>query len=123
MPKWSFYDPEDLSTYTFEINPVEADMPALEKNVSVLNPTAGNAVLTEGADKERIGDFSGVILTQTEYDAMVLWFNKRYPIQFTDDLGRTFSVYITQLDATRERAVHSPWKHSYTVRYILLEEL
>lgn len=121
--RWIFDDPETLDSYTFEINPVENDVPAYEKNVNTLQPTAGNTIISEGTDQPRTGEFSGVILTEDMFNEMVTWFEKRYPITLTDDLSRSFTIYITQFDVTRERAVHSPWKHSYRVSYLLLEEL
>ena len=118
--KWQFDDPVSFDTYVFEINPSEGGSPKYEKQISESSTTDGTTVLFEGRDATKNASFSGVVLTQDQYNAMIEWFNKRYLIDYTDDLGRTFTIYITKFDPKRERAIHSPWKHSYTVDYVIV---
>lgn len=122
VTRWLFDDPVTFDSYTFELNPVEGGTPGRKKSYTSETTTGGNTIIFEGTEEAREGEFSGVILTQDMYEKMVEWFEKTYPINVTDDLGRTFSIYITGFDPRRERAVHSPWKHSYTVRYVVLGE-
>lgn len=121
--RWVFEDPETLDEYTFEVNPSEGGSPNFEKKVTEIPTVVGDPLIFEGARPLQKMQFQGVILTEEHYNAMVEWFNKAYPLIVTDDLGRSFRIYITTFSPTRQRAVHYPWKHSYTVNYILLEEL
>lgn len=121
--KWVFTDLTDASEYTFDINPNEGGTPAYKKNINYQSTAApdGKTLIFEGRDQAGTATFSGVILYQEQYDALVLWFQKRHQIQVTDDLGRTFMIYVVSFEAKRQRAVHYPWKHSYTVEYVVVD--
>lgn len=117
VTRWVFEDPVTLATYNFEVNPSDGGSPQYSKNISYSSTSApgGKVIVFEGRDKPLTLEFSGVILTQAHYDAFVTWFQKRYQVNVTDDLGRQFSIIIESFSPKRERAVHSPWKHSYSV--------
>lgn len=121
--KWKFTDPVDMSEYTFDINPNQGGSPTWKKSIEYQKTAApdGKVLMFEGQDDPQELTFSGVILEQAQYDAMILWFTKRHAILMTDDLGREFPIYITGFNPTRERAVHYPWKHSYEVNYTILD--
>lgn len=122
-PRWTFYDSYLTDTATFEVNPNEGGSPNRKKNLSYQPTTApdGAVLLFEGRDPARTGQFSGTLLTEAQYDMFETWFSKRYPITMTDDLDRDFLIYITEYNTTRKRAVHYPFKHEYTVSYVLVE--
>lgn len=121
--RWIFDDLTDSSSYTFPINPSEGGSPQYKKSINTQNTAApdGKTLVFEGRDAPQTLSFSGTILDEAQYNAMVLWFNKRHQIKVTDDLGREFMVYITDFEPKRVRAVQHPWKHSYTVNYIVLD--
>lgn len=121
--KWTFNDPTMSETYVFEVNPKQGGTPAYEKNLSYVNTAGpdGRVLAFEGRSKPQEGQFSGTILSEEQYNAMLYWFNKRNQIYMSDDLGRAFTIYITKLDAKRIRAVSHPWKHDYTVNYVILD--
>lgn len=121
--RWIFTDPTDSSSYTFEINPNEGGSPTLKKNVLFKNTAApnGKTLIYEGRDDPVTFSFSGTLLTQAQLEAFETWYLKRHQIVITDDLGRTFSVYITSFDPKRVRSAHIPWKHTYTVEAISLD--
>lgn len=123
--KWLFEDPVTMESYTFDINPNTGGSPAYEKNTLYKNTCApdGKVVIAEGLDNPQKLSFSGVLLFQEQYDAFVTWWDKRYQVYITDDLGRQFSVEIDTFTPTRERAVHYPWKHSYSVDATIVEWL
>lgn len=123
MPRWIFTDPTLATSYSFDVNPKEGGSPQYKKNIAIQNTLApgGKTLLYEGADEVQNLEFSGIIREQSQYDAMVLWFNKRHQIQVQDDLGRTYMVYITEFSPKRERSIQRHWKHSYTVRAIILD--
>lgn len=120
--RWIFADPVDSSSYTFAINPNDGGSPTYRKNVQTLRTTApgGSTILFEGQEEPKSGSFSGTILELAQYQAMVTWFTKRYPINMTDDLGRVQSIYITGFEPKRVRSALYPYKHTYNVSYTVL---
>lgn len=123
--RWLF---EDLTTatpatYTFEINPNEGGSLAYEKSIVTQTTSAfdGQVIVQEGQDKPLSSSFSGTILTEEGHDAMVDWFQRRHQIRVTDDLGRQMMIYITKFTPKRVRSALYPWKHTYTVDYIVLD--
>lgn len=121
--RWMFTDSVESTNYEFDINPNDGGSPTYRKNVTTQVTTApgGTPIIFEGQEEPKSGSFSGTILDLAQYQAMVLWFTKRYPIEMTDDLGREQSIYITGFDAKRVRSAMHPYKHSYTCSYIVLE--
>lgn len=121
--KWIFEDPVTSEVYTFAVNPKEGGTPPYEKTMSYINTAApdGRVLAFEGRQKQQESQFTGTILEQSQYDAMLEWFTKRNQIYVSDDLGRVFTIYITKFDAKRIRAQSHPWKHEYTVSYVILD--
>ena len=121
---WRFYDPVDLVEYAFEINPIGGGVPDRRKNVSARKTTApgaeGKTLLFEGADEVPNVSISNVVLSETQYTAFETWFDKRHQIRLTDDLNRSWWIYITGLKLERERSVQYPWRHKYTIDYVVL---
>jgi hypothetical protein len=115
--RWRFDDPVSLASYVFEINPNDGGSPDFQKNFSYANTSAadGKTLIYEGRDKAQKFDFSGVILSQAHYDAFVEWWDKRYQVKITDDLGREFYVIIESFTPTRKRSALYPWKHDFKV--------
>jgi len=123
-PRWTFTD-NSLATpvsYKFDINPKDGGSPTYQKNIEIQNTLApgGKVLLYEGQDPVQTVEFTGTILEQAQYEAMILWFSKRHQIQMVDDLGRVYQIYITEFTPRRERAVHHYWKHSYSVKAIII---
>lgn len=119
---WIFRDLVTNDTYQWEVNPNEGGSPIYEKSITYQNTSApdGKTLIFEGRDQPATGTFSGVLLTEEQYDTLYTWWNKRHQVQIEDDLGRTFVIYITKFVPRRERARNYPWKHSYTVDYVIL---
>jgi hypothetical protein len=118
--RWKFYDPLTTEEYTFDINPNTGGSRQFKKTLNYQNTAAadGKTIIFEGRDEVNQMEFSGVILEQAQYDAMVTWFGKRHQVRVTDDLSRQFWIYITSFAPTRQRLIHYPWKHEYTVQYV-----
>jgi hypothetical protein len=121
--RWTFYDPTTLVTYTVPINPNDGGSPSYQKSIARQMTTApdGKTLLFEGADQVQTLEFSGVLIEQAHYDAFVTWFNKRHQVKVTDDLQRTFWIYITGFAPKRQRAAKAPWKHQYSVSALILD--
>lgn len=120
---WVFTDLTDASTYSFPINPKDDGSLQYEKSIVYQNTSApdGKTIIYEGRDTPNTTSFSGTILTEDQYNAMVEWFSKRHQIQVVDDLGRTFSIYITKFNPKRKLSRTYPWRHDYTVEYTILD--
>lgn len=123
--RWVLFDPTNSSSYSFHINPKAGGSPLYRKSMTYMNTLApgGKVLMFEGQTEPQNVEFSGVILEQAQYDALALWFNKRYQLQLTDDLGRVFIIYITEYTPTREWSRSHQWRHSYTVKYTIMSQL
>ncbi len=121
--RWIFTDPVTTDTYTVPVNPNKGGTPTRNKNITYLNTAGpgGNVLAFEGRDDTQQIQVSGVILEQAHLDAFNTWFDKRYQITVTDDLSRVFSIYITNFDATRINSRSHPWKHEYTLSYVIID--
>lgn len=121
--RWVFDDPNTLDTWEFAINPSEGGSPSYDKTITQQSTSApdGKVILFEGRDQPQIIEFSGVLFTEAEFNAFVEWWNKRYQIQVTDDLGRQFYIVITSFKPTRRRAIQHPWKHDYSVSATIVD--
>lgn len=120
---WTFTDPVTMDTWDMEINPNQGGTPSYRKNITYRNPTApdGKLLMFEGRDEPQQMRVDGVILTQALLDNLVVWYNKRYAVEVQDDLGRTFNIYITALEPSRERKRSHPYYHTYTLEYTILD--
>lgn len=116
--KWRFYDPVTLDEYIFEVNPNDGGSPQYAKNIVYSNTSApdGLVIAFEGREKPQTLEWSGILLTETQFNAYVEWYQKKYQVRVTDDLGREFFLIIESFSPQRQRAVHHPWKHSYNVK-------
>jgi hypothetical protein len=121
--RWSFYDPITLVSYEFEVNPREGGTPGRRKNITSQTTSAsdGQAIIMEGAREPMTYEFSGTLLTEDQYNTFLEWFDLARQIQVTDDLGRQFWIFITEFSPKRERAIHFPWKHSYSIKATILD--
>lgn len=122
VTRWTFTDPTDSTTYTFEINPESGGSPEYDKTLTTENTTApGGAVLIyEGADPPLISSFDGKILSLAHYQALLLWWRKRWPVVMTDDLGRSQTIYIKKFSPKRRRAASHQYLHDFSLEYVVL---
>lgn len=120
--RWVFEDLTDLSTWVIQVNPREGGAPEYRKNVAYQTTSGedGKVLAFEGRDQAQTSEFSGVILTEEMYTTFVTWFEKRHQIRVTDDLGRSFMIYITGFSPKRKWSTTHPWRHDYTCTYTIL---
>lgn len=121
--RWIFYDPGTAETHVFSINPKSGGSPGYKKTFTFANTAApdGKTLVFQGRAEVQNLVFEGTILEQADLDAFVTWWQKQNQIVVTDDLGRTFSIIIQEFTPKRERAVHSPWKHSYSCSAVIVD--
>lgn len=120
--RWIFTDPVTSSTYTVPVNPKGGGTPSVKKSIkyAATSGPSGDVLTFEGRNAVQEMQISGVILDSAHLDALKLWYDREYQVSVTDDLGRTFSIYITSFDAKRIRIASNAWKHEYTMSYTIL---
>lgn len=122
VTRWTFKDVWSTTTntiYTFEVNPNQGGSPQVTKNLNIaynVGPNRGG-ILQEGQSTVPVLTFSGLLLTQTHYEAMETWFDKRVLIELKDDLGRTFRGVFSSFNPTRVRKPFNPWYHTYDAAF------
>lgn len=119
---WIFEDPTEGTTQYMQINPNEGASPAFQKTLSTKTTTAGRTLLQEGQDPAKQFDFSGVILTQAQYEFLYNAWNKRHPVRLTDDLGRQFTIYFESFTPTRKLSRTYPWRHDYQATTVIVDQ-
>lgn len=120
---WVFTDLATADSYVWPINPNDGGSPQYLKTINYQNTAApdGKTLIFEGRDEPATASFSGVLLTEEQYNALYDWWKKRHQVQIEDDLGRKFVIYITKFQPKRERSRTHPWKHTYTCEYVILD--
>jgi hypothetical protein len=131
---WRFVDPETLDEYIWPVNP-NNDSGSNSRNKSV--DYASNAafyqnsqgqhtlanVINVSAVEQQPFSYDGFVYNVDQYNALVEWSNKKYPVELYDDLGRGSLVYIKNFTLQRVRSRQNPFKHSYTISGIILGEI
>lgn len=124
--KWTFTDvyhqgPTPWS-YTFEINPNEGGSPEISKQYSnsVNVGPRHVGIVQEGQFTQATLTFSGVILTQGQYENLELWFNRRIVLDLVDDLGRTFRGSFSKFAPKRSRRNSHPYYHTYEAEFLTI---
>lgn len=120
--RWTLYDPNTSTTLTFAMNPNEGGTPPLKKTITYQATAAGGRTLAfQGRPDVQTIDISGTVLTEEDYQFFVDWYDVQNQMLLTDDLGREFWVVVIEFTATRVRAAHHPWKHTYTLKALILD--
>jgi hypothetical protein len=115
---WIFTDPFTAETYSMEVNPNEFSETHQKKiSFEVAAAPGGKTLVFEGNADPVKYSVSGTLLTEAQYNAMMTWYEKRVQIQIQDDLGRTFTVYITSFSPTRKRSTTYPWRHTWNADF------
>lgn len=123
--RWHLREIAGSDTYTFEINPNAQRSPYNSRGVRwKYHPLKGFSG-TRDARLPFAWGFSGVLRSKEQYDALVLWANKRVKLVLTDDRGDQFVIRITEFKPTQEagaRLRHAPWRHTYEVSAFVYDE-
>lgn len=123
---WRLEDAVEGTVEIFPINPNEGAAPKYAKQLTKTTTTAGGVqgqvIIFEGADQPIEFSFSGVLLTQQHYEFYYRAWSKRHPVRLTDDLGRTFTIYIESFTPTRVRSRTYPWRHTYQATAVIIDD-
>lgn len=122
---WIFEDPVAETVLTMQMNPNSGASPDYKKSITRKNTTApgGKVLLFEGNDAPQQFDFSGVILTQAQFEFLYNAWDKRHLIRITDDLLRTYEVYFESFSPKRKVSGTNPWRHEYSASTIIMRTI
>lgn len=121
---WKLEDTVLAETYFLPVNPHTDDAGMALSKVSTyqvvaatyqdssLNDRIGTLIQLAPDEQVKFG-YTGNVYNKAELEAWEYWASKPYPIEMTDDLGRTFLVYLESFQPSRVRSRQYPWKHSY----------
>lgn len=118
MARWNFQDNVISQSYNFDVNPNRGGTPSFQKNLSYSSTPAGSSIVFEGRDKPRTFTVSGTLREEAQLIALQTWFDKEYQVKITDDLGREFWIYITNLQFERAQTRRWPFRHTFTINYV-----
>jgi hypothetical protein len=117
MIAWTFTDGIAPETYQVPINPNQGGSPQLQKTLTTTTSSNGTEIVFEGRDRPRTFSIRGVILEESHLTAFENWYNKNYQVQVTDDLSRTYWIYITRFTAERAPSRNHNFRHKFTMEY------
>lgn len=119
---WIFEDPVESTTLVMEVNPNSGASPDFKKTITKKVTTApgGRVLLFEGNDPPQQFDFSGVILTEGQYNFLYNAWSKRHLLRITDDLLRTFEVYFESFSPKRKVSATNRWRHDYSASTVIV---
>lgn len=121
--RWTLTDPQGNTT-TLEKNPEEGGSPEYAKTFTTdgtLEPNAGPAIIWQGQDEVPRSSVTGTILTESHYNQLLTWYRKDAELILVDDLDREFLIVLTAFRPKRPWSRH-PWRHGYTLDWLVLEE-
>lgn len=122
---WRWEDPTEGTVEFMSINPNEGASPSYTKTLTKEMTTApgaeGSRLIYEGADSGSEFAFSGVILTQEQYEFLQRAWEKRHLVILTDDLGRVFTIYLESFTPRRVRSRTYPWRHTYDASAVIVK--
>ena len=110
------------TTYTFSVNPNSFKPPRRQARITQQTTvgSAGGVIVFQGRDQIPRGTMSGVVTSQSDYQALKAEFEKWYPLDLTDDLGNTWTVLFVSVDWTREKRKLNPWHFTYNVEFLVV---
>lgn len=129
MSRWKFETLDGTQTYSFHVNPNSMTSPIPNRSVewdyaAAPNGDGSGPVGYSGkraARQPHPWEFGGIIRSQDQFSAFLLWLNKKTWIRLTDHLGRTYVVRLMAFapeQLGQSRNVHAPHRHTYTMKVI-----
>jgi len=124
MARWKLTDystgsPVEL---TFSINPISFTPPGRTANLQTESTTApnGQPIVFQGYDKNKRLSFSGLVYSQSAYNDLDTWKDKRNVLELTDDQGQTWNVLFSSWNWTRKKSALNQWRFDYNAEAIVM---
>lgn len=118
---WTLYNPATSVGYDWEVNPQTFKVTKVKKSINTDPTAAGQRLYYEGRPQPVALSFSGVVLTEHQLQQLYAAADTRNQIMITDDLGRTYWFYITNLQVSRQLKRYNEWYHTFSVDAIVLD--
>lgn len=99
----------------FEVSPNSMESPIPVQGVEINAATINGAIRGTRLDQPHIWQFSGVLLTQSQYEDLRDWVFDHNVCRLTDHLNRQFIVRLTAFSPNRAPWRHYQWRHTYTM--------
>lgn len=126
MSRWKLELLSGGEFYEFEINPNAQDNPHPTRSIKWdFHPTLGFSGTRQGRSPHD-WSFSGVLRSQAQYDALLLWVGKKVKVRLTDDLGNKRIIRLLEFSPQQTagaRSRHAPWRMTYTMRCLIFDDL
>lgn len=131
---WHFYDPHTTEEYFWPVNPnTDSGSHAQNKSTNYIvsagfyenssnEHNIAELINVQSVDQS-VFSYDGNVYTLDQLNALDYWSSKDHELELTDDLGRTFLIYVTKFSYSRVRSRQFPYKHSYNISGIILEEI
>lgn len=119
--RWRFQ--AEGETYTVPLNP-NAMTPLFPTRAITARPVVhGDKVLLfEGSTPPTNWQFSGDILDEAHHEALRHWvYDITQRVMIRDHYGRDIECVLTQFEPVPKRALNRPWRHTYTIRALVLK--
>lgn len=135
--RWRIGTLDGSIQYVFEMNPRESTTPVpgrdyswtVHRTNSASNPVNFvNFTGIQGPRKPFEWEFSGILRSQEQYNALVTWTQEKQKLRVETDLiksdssRQSFVVRILSLTLRQEarpRLKNAPWRHEYTMKCLL----
>ncbi len=122
LRRWRFDDPVTHEFFEFMINPNDGGSPTRKRALTPQATSAsdGTSLVFGGQEEVWSTELKGVVRDKVQLEALLHWYQKRYTVLLTDDLGRVQQIYIEQFSPKRAPLHHTPYRHTYTMRLRIL---
>lgn len=119
---YDFSDPDAVDTYVLSNNPSQMDR-SFGGHAITDEPTTvsnGKTISWEGAPKPPLWTFTGNILNEPDYRALLRWGQTGQRFYITDHFGQRYLVKCVMFEVTRRRDLQRPWNHTYSMQVQVL---
>lgn len=110
------------TTYTFAIGPDAMNLDLKRSTVfGVMLSNTSKSLVMMNSDQPIIGEISGTLISQAEYNALLGWWQSTKQLTLTDDLGQDFVIIIIDFTPERVLSIEFPFRHKWKIRFNVLE--
>lgn len=120
MLRWELTD--GTTTTTLSFNPREMGNVWWSRSLNAFTTTGGAVLLTEGAATPATMEFSGVVYTKSQYDALIKWFvgpQRNQRITITDHYGRELTCVTQRIELRPRHDLTRYWVHEYNASVLV----
>jgi len=119
---WRFFDPKDLSVFSFPVNPHtdSTNFAGVSRVDYSIQNEQGRTIISSPGWEPTKASFRGILYTQAQVFGFALWFEKDYWILLEDDLGYAHKVMLESFELETVRSSKYLEKVEYSFTAVLL---